>query len=72
MGVGDYLNVCLAVVSDYRVIAIAVATILLWAALRYIGMVYGRKPSRKRLRPRRSVPVHPVETDRRSERTIER
>ena len=64
MRIGDYLNVCLAVIADYRVIAIAVATILLWAALRYIGMVYGRRPSRRRLRPRRSTPVQPARTER--------
>jgi hypothetical protein len=63
MGIGDYLSICLAVMADIRVLVIAAATIILWAALRYVGMVYGRKPARKRFGPRRSPPVRTVPPD---------
>jgi hypothetical protein len=46
MDLNGYLSLFTRVLSDWRVVFIAVATILAWAALRYVGMVYDRRPSR--------------------------
>jgi hypothetical protein len=47
MDLSGYLSLFTRVLSDWRVVFIAVATILAWAALRYVGMVYDRRPRRK-------------------------
>lgn len=41
-----YLGIAIQVISDWRVIFITVTVLLLWAALRYIGSVYHRRPRR--------------------------
>lgn len=46
MDLTGYLSLFARVLSDWRVVFIAVATILAWAALRYVGMVYDRRPRR--------------------------
>jgi hypothetical protein len=46
MDLSGYLSLFTRVLSDWRVVFIAVATILAWAALRYVGMVYDRRPRR--------------------------
>jgi hypothetical protein len=52
MTVSEYLALFARVLSDWRVPFIAVATILAWAALRYVGMVYDRRPRRAPAPPR--------------------
>lgn len=53
MEFGAAIAVSLKVLADWRVIAIAVGTLLLWAALRYVGTVYHKRiPTR----PRASAP----------------
>jgi hypothetical protein len=51
MEISEYLSLFARVLSDWRVPFIAVATILAWAALRYVGMVYDRRPRRSSPRP---------------------
>jgi hypothetical protein len=50
MDLEGYLSLFARVLSDWRVAFIAVATILAWAALRYVGMVYDRRPRRRQPR----------------------
>jgi len=50
MSLSETLALSLKVLADWRVVVIAVAVLLLWAALRYVGSVY-RKRSRPRPRP---------------------
>lgn len=48
MDLAGTLAVSIKVLSDWRVLFIAVAVILLWATLRYVGSVYrNRSPRRK-------------------------
>lgn len=50
---GESLEIAIMVLSDWRVIAVAVGTIILWALLRYVGSVYRRpKLPAKRRSPR--------------------
>ena len=45
----EALAISLKVIADWRVIAITVAVLLIWAALRYVGSVYsGPSSSRRR------------------------
>jgi hypothetical protein len=39
----ESIGIAVQVLSDWRVIAVAVATLLVWTLLRYVGVVY-RKP----------------------------
>lgn len=49
MDLAETMRLSFMVISDRRVIFIAVAVILLWTALRYVGTVYhGRSPRRSR------------------------
>jgi peptidoglycan/LPS O-acetylase OafA/YrhL len=50
MDLAETISVSLKVLSDWRVASIALAVILAWAALRYVGSVYHRR-SRARPRP---------------------
>ncbi len=59
MSVSEYLALFARVLSDWRVPFIAVATILAWAALRYVGMVYDRRPRRSSPRPTAPRPASP-------------
>jgi hypothetical protein len=59
MSVSDYIALFARVLSDWRVPFIAVATILAWAALRYVGMVYDRRPRRSSPRPMMPRPASP-------------
>ncbi len=54
MDLSGYLSLFARVLSDWRVLFIAVATLLAWTALRYVGMVYDRRP--RRAAPRRIAP----------------
>jgi hypothetical protein len=49
----EALALALKVLADWRVIFIAVAIVLAWVALRYVGIVYHRRP---RARPRPVAP----------------
>ncbi len=53
MNLAQSLSIALKVLSDWRVLFIALAAILVWAALRYVGIVYSRAP---RSKPRASAP----------------
>jgi hypothetical protein len=46
----ESLSVAFKVIADPRVLFISIAVLLVWAALRYVGSVYHRKP-RTRARP---------------------
>jgi hypothetical protein len=59
MSVAEYLALFAKVLSDWRVPFIAVATILAWAALRYVGMVYDRRTRRSSPRPAAPRPASP-------------
>jgi|GEM_PF-5797957 hypothetical protein len=49
MDLAETMSLSFMVISDRRVIFIAVAVILIWAALRYVGTVYhDRSPRRSR------------------------
>ena len=41
------LSIALKVLVDWRVVFIAVAVAVVWAALRYVGSVYHRRPKTK-------------------------
>lgn len=47
MDIQEAIAVSLKVVADPRVLFIAIAVLLAWAALRYVGSVYHRKPRAK-------------------------
>jgi len=49
----EALGLALKVISDWRVLFIAFAVILAWMALRYVGIVYRKKP---RVQPRKAAP----------------
>jgi hypothetical protein len=51
MPLEKYFSISLRVLSDWRVIAIALLTLGVWAVLRYVGMVYRRPVLRPRARP---------------------
>ncbi len=40
----ESLSIAIKVLADWRVIAIAIAVLLVWAALRYVGSIYHRRP----------------------------
>ncbi len=51
MSIDEYARLSIAVLRDWRVIAVAIGAILIWAALRYVGLVYysrSRIPARKK------------------------
>ncbi len=55
----DYIGLSIAVISDWRVIAATLGLIIMWAILRYVGMVYNRSPrslARKAPRPTVGAP----------------
>jgi hypothetical protein len=54
MSLHDYAAICLKVLADWRVLAVAAGTIALWAILRFVGMVYRRRP---RVPVQRSKPI---------------
>jgi hypothetical protein len=61
MSLPETLELSLKVLEDWRVIAIAVAVLLLWAALRYVGSVYRkRSPTRPRPSAPRAVKAAPA------------
>jgi hypothetical protein len=43
MSLNGYIALCLGVLSDWRVIAVALGSLVLWSILRYVGMVYYRR-----------------------------
>jgi len=48
----------LKVISDWRVILVTIATLLVWAALRYVGSIYHkRSPPRKRSSSSSSIKI---------------
>lgn len=50
MNLTETLELSLKVLSDWRVDAVTIAFILAWAALRYVGSVYRRRPPRAAMR----------------------
>jgi len=57
-----YTDLFLSVLKDWRVIAATVAILLLWALLRYVGVVFRRlklnlPPPRKMLRSKKETPA---------------
>jgi hypothetical protein len=60
MDLDEALGIAFKVLQDWRVIAITVAAIIAFAALRYVGSVYsrGRAPSRARKAP--AAPAAPA------------
>ncbi len=48
MSLDYYMQLSLQVLADWRIIAVALGSILVWALLRYVGMVYYRRPKPKR------------------------
>lgn len=56
MDIAGYLELFGRVLSDWRVLFIAAMCLLSLAALRYVGMVYDRRPRIRRPLPRRPVP----------------
>ena len=48
MDLNDYASLSIRVLEDWRVIAVAIGSILVWAILRRVGAVYRSLPS---LRP---------------------
>ena len=59
MDLAAALELSLKVLSDWRVIAIALVVILAWAALRYVGSVYRRRPPRAAMRGHSAPPPAP-------------
>jgi hypothetical protein len=57
MDLAGYLSLFARILSDWRIAFIAVATLLAWAALRYVGMVYDRRPRRPAPRTRPTRPA---------------
>jgi len=55
MGLNELFALSIKVLSDWRVIGITIAIILLWAALRYVGMVYHKRASPQRRSAPRSL-----------------
>lgn len=47
MDMTETINLCVKVLSDWRVDFIALAVLLIWAALRYVGSVYRRSAPRR-------------------------
>jgi hypothetical protein len=43
MSFRESISVTLSVLGDWRMILVTIVTILTWALLRYVGMVYRRK-----------------------------
>lgn len=56
MDLSEALSVSFQVLSDWRVDFVALAVIVAWAILRYVGSVYHR---RARARPRPAPPLPP-------------
>jgi hypothetical protein len=52
----EALGLALKVIADWRVLFIAFTVVLAWSALRYVGIVYRKKPL---ARPRPAKPVSP-------------
>jgi hypothetical protein len=50
MELSDMLNVALKVIADWRVVAISIAMLVVFALLRYVGLVYHKRP-KVRARP---------------------
>lgn len=50
MNLTETLELSLKVLADWRVDAVAIAFILAWAALRYVGSVYRRRLPRAAMR----------------------
>jgi hypothetical protein len=59
MGLDEAVTLSFKVLADWRVIFIALAIILAWAALRYVGLVYRKKQRRP---PRPPKPRAPAST----------
>lgn len=51
MSLAEYLSLFGGVLSDWRTVFITVMMILAWAVLRYVGMVYDRRPRPRFRRP---------------------
>jgi hypothetical protein len=47
MDLAQGLSIAIKVLADWRVVFIALAVIVVWAALRYVGSVYHRRPKTK-------------------------
>jgi len=56
MDIDGYLSLFGRVLSDWRILFIAVMCLIAWAALRYVGMVYDRRPRIRRPLIRRPLP----------------
>jgi len=52
----EALGLAMKVIADWRILFIAFAVILAWAALRYVGIVYRKK---SRSQPRKAAPSVP-------------
>jgi hypothetical protein len=59
MDLSEALSISFKVLADWRVDFIALAVIVAWAALRYVGSVYRRR-SKTRSRPAHFVPGAPA------------
>jgi hypothetical protein len=54
MSLGEAVTLSFKVIADWRVIVIAITVLLIWAALRYVGSVYHKRPL-----PRRRIAAPP-------------